>query len=451
VCALALIPLSIGVAILRYRLFDIDLIINRTLAYTALTACVVGLYVLVVGGLGTLLLQTHTHPVVSLLATGLIAVVFAPLRDYLQRGVNRLMYGERDEPYEVLSRLGQRLEGTLDPDAALTTIVETVAQALKLPYVAISAERDGEPVTTVEHGTLVDGTVTLPLVHKAETVGRLVLAPRAPGEEFTPSDRRLVGDLARQAGVAVHAARLTADLRRSRERLVTAREEERRRLRRDLHDGLGPRLAAQTLKVGAARSLYPRDPAASDALLDELETDMDATLADVRRLVHNLRPPTLDQLGLVGAIRDAAERYEPDPATNGLRISVRAPEELPPLPAAVEVAAYRIIQEALTNAVRHARADSCAVRLSVGDELELEVTDDGVGLPEEHRSGVGLNSMSERAAELGGTCAIERMPSGGTRVLARLPLLGSEPRGEEYATQRQSASSGGSDNRSEEL
>ena len=447
--ALALIPLSVGVAILRYRLFDIDLIINRALAYTALTACVVGLYVLVVGGLG-LLLQTRAHPVVSLLATGLVAVVFAPLRNHLQHGVNRLMYGERDEPYEVLSRLGQRLEGTLDPDAALSSIVETVAYALKLPYAAIYVESDGEPVTTVAYGTPVDGTITLPLVHKSETVGRLVLAPRAPGEEFTSADRRLLDDLARQAGVAVHAARLTADLRRSRERLVAAREEERRRLRRDLHDGLGPRLAAQTLKAGAARSLFPRDPAAADALLDELETAMDATLAEVRRLVHNLRPPTLDQLGLVGAIQDAAERYEPDPATNGLRISVRAPEELPPLPAAVEVAAYRIVQEALTNAVRHARADSCVICLSVGDKLELEVTDDGVGLSEDHRSGVGLNSMSERAVELGGTCAIERAPSGGTRVLARLPLPEKEPESEDHNAQKQSASGVVSDDRSEE-
>ena len=277
----------------------------------------------------------------------------------------------------------------------------------------------------------------------------MILAPRAPGEAFTPSDRRLLEDLARQAGVAVHAARLTADLRRSRERLVTAREEERRRLRRDLHDGLGPRLAAQTLKVGAARSLYPGDPTAADELLTELEADMDATLNEVRRLVHNLRPPALDQLGLIGALRDVAERYEPGPATGGLSISIRAPEELPSLPAAVEVAAYRIVQEALTNVVRHAHAGSCEIRLSVGDELELEITDDGVGLPADHRSGVGLSSMAERAVELGGTCIVEPSSLGGTRVLARLPLPRSEPEGE-YDAQRQSASGIESDNRSEE-
>jgi len=249
----------------------------------------------------------------------------------------------------------------------------------------------------------------------------------------------LLEDLGRRAGVAVHAARLTADLQHSRERLVRAQEEERRRLRRDLHDGLGPRLAALTLKVGAARSLYPQDPTAADALLTELEADMEAALTDLRRLVYGLRPPTLDQLGLLGAIRDATERYEPGPATNGLRISLRAPEELPPLPAAVEVAAYRIVQEALTNVIHHARASYCTVRLAVGDELELEITDDGVGLLADHRSGVGLNSMRERAVELGGTCVIEQQPSGGTRVLARLPL-----------PESQSATNGASHNRSEE-
>ncbi len=448
VCALSLIPLAIGVAILRYRLFDIDLIINRTLAYVALTACVVSLYVLVVGGLGTLL-QARDHVVLSLFVVGLVAVLFAPLRDRLQRGVNRLMYGERDEPYKVLSRLGQRLEGVLAPDTALATVAETIAQALKLPYVAIYAERDAEPVTVAESGTPVGDTIVLPLVHGTEPVGRLVVAPRTPGEAFTSSDRRLLEDLARRAGVAVHAARLTADLQHSRERLVRAQEEERRRLRRDLHDGLGPRLAALTLKVGAARSLYPQDPTAADALLTELEVDMDAALTDLRRLVYGLRPPTLDQLGLVGAIRDAIERYEPGPATNGLRISLRAPEELPPLPAAVEVAAYHIVQEALTNVVRHACAGYCTVRLAAGDELELEITDDGAGLTVDHRSGVGLSSMRERAAELGGTCMIEPAPLGGTRVLACLPLPKSELEGK-HAAQTQNTPNGKSDDRSEE-
>jgi signal transduction histidine kinase len=255
----------------------------------------------------------------------------------------------------------------------------------------------------------------------------MVLGPRAGGS-FTPADAALLEDLAHQTAIAVHAVtlhreavRLSADLQRSRELLVTAREEERRRLRRDLHDGLGPRLAAQSLKVGSARMLYDQDPKTADTLLSELESDIEATLAEIRRLVYDLRPPALDELGLVGAIRDAAERHTSQ-AADGLHISVHAPDKLPPLSAAVEVASYRIVQEALANVTHHASAADCVVRLTVTGELRIEVSDDGIGIPKEHRSGVGLHSMRERAEELGGTCIVGRSASGGTRVLARLPL-----------------------------
>src|SRR5262249_41935305 len=194
---------------------------------------------------------------------------------------------------------------------------------------------------------------------------------------------------------AAHTVQLSADLKRSRERLVTAREEERRRLRRDLHDGLGPALAAQTLKVGAARALYGRDPAAADRLLGELERDIAAALADIRRLVYNLRPPALDELGLCAAIRECAAQYHANGAST-LRIRWGAPEHLPSLPAAVEGAAYRIAQEALANVVRHSDAHACRIRLALGELLELEIADDGVGLPDRRRLGVGLTSMRER-------------------------------------------------------
>ena len=282
------IPLFIGVAILRHRLFDIDLVINRALVYGALTASVVGIYVLVVGGLGALL-QARSNLLLSLLTTGLVAVLFAPLRDRLQRGVNRLMYGQRDDPYGVLSRLGQRLETTLEPHTVLPTVAETVAQALKLPYVAIELKRGDEYETAAEYGRPAGELLRLALVYGTETVGRIVLSPRAPGEAFGPADRRLLDDLARQTGIAAHAVRLTNDLQRSRERLVTAREEERRRIRRDLHDGLGPALSSAMLKLGAARRLLPSSSPADD-LLVEVREDMRATVADMRRLVYDLRP-----------------------------------------------------------------------------------------------------------------------------------------------------------------
>jgi signal transduction histidine kinase len=248
-------------------------------------------------------------------------------------------------------------------------------------------------------------------------VGELRLAPRSGSDRFSAADRRLLTDLARQAGAAAHAVRLSADLQRSRERLVAAREEERRRLRRDLHDGLGPVLAAQALKAGSARALYARDPAAADALLGELETDLQAALEDIRRLVYELRPPSLDQLGLAGALRQLAARYEPR-----LRVSFDLSRQLPALPAGLEVAIYRIADEALANVARHAQAGHCRVRLWADGWLRLEVADDGIGLPDEPRPGVGSTSMRERAEELGGTCSLEPNLPHGTRVVVQLPL-----------------------------
>ncbi|MDQ5853094.1 MAG: GAF domain-containing sensor histidine kinase, partial [Chloroflexota bacterium] len=412
------------------------------------------LYVLVVGSLGALF-QTRGSLLVSLVATGVIAVAFQPMRAYLQQSVNRLFYGERDDPYAVLSRLGERLEATLAPDAVLPTIVETVKEALKLPYVAITLATDDERLASdgsvsvgdssmiaAASGSPVVKSVRLPLVHQGETVGEIVLAPRTPGETFSAADRRLLQDLAHQIGVAVHAVRLTADLQRlttdlqrSRERLVLAREEERRRLRRDLHDGLGPTLAALALTASNVGDLIPINPSAATALATDLQNEIRATVADIRRLVYDLRPPALDELGIVAAIRERAiqiGRRESEvgnrgtedggPGSRRLKVIVEAPEHLPPLPAAVEVAAYRIVQEALTNVVRHAQADTCIVRLSLTDALEVEIVDDGTGLPPEHPAGVGLFSMRERAAELGGSCVIERNHGNGTRVYARLPV-----------------------------
>lgn len=422
--ALLLLPLSVGVAILRHRLYAIDIIINRTLVYTALTACVVGLYILIVGYLAALF-RTGGNLLVSLAATGLVAVLFQPLRERLQRGVNRLVYGERDDPYAVLSRLGQRLEATLAPDAVLPTIVQTIRETLKLPYAAIALEQDGGRAVVVASGTPAADALRLPLAYRQEPVGELILAPRAPGEGFNPADRRLLDDLARQAGVAAHAVRLTADLQRSRERLVTAREEERRRLRRDLHDGLGPMLGGLTLRLDTARKLMHRDPAAADTLLTDLKKQTQSAIVDIRRLVYALRPPALDELGLVPALREAAVQFG-FPGRNGddLRIALDIPDDLPPLPAAVEVAVYLIAQEALTNVARHAEAEHCHLRLSLDAAaglLSLEVSDDGAGIQASRHAGVGLGSMRERAAELGGACVIESLSGGGTRVRARLP------------------------------
>lgn len=431
------IPAAFALAILRDHLFGIDIIINRTLVYGALTASVIIIYGLAVGTLSALF-QSNRNWLISLGATGLIAVLFQPLRDRLQRTVNRWMYGERDDPYTVLARLGQRLEVTLAPDAVLPTIAETVAQTLKLPYTAV-AMKEGEAFHIVaawgqatqrlsDTESEAAQLVRLPLVYQAETLGQLLVGRRAAGEAFTSAEQRLLADIAHQAGIAVHAVRLNADLQRSRERLVTLREDERRRIRRNLHDGLGPTLASMKLKLDALHYLLAPAQVEANAVVTELETDMQDALTDIRRLVYDLRPPALDQLGLVSAIQE----YAVGLAASRLQVTVEGPTPLPALPAAVEVAAYRIVLEALTNTVRHAQARVCQVRIgleSVPFTLLLEISDDGVGLPAHVYAGVGLTSMRERAAELGGICTIAPAVGGGTRVCARLPC--GQARGDE--------------------
>jgi signal transduction histidine kinase len=417
--AFLIIPLTLGVSILRYQLWDIDLIISRTLIWGLLSGIVIGLYVLIVGGLGTLFQSLGTF-LPSILATGLIALLFHPLRQRVQRGVNRLIYGKRDEPYAVLSQLGRQLEATLAPEAVLPTIVETVAQTLKLPYVAIALKEGGDFHVRAATGSPVELTLEIPLTYQGEVIGQLICGRRHSGESFKGEEQHLLQDIASQTGVALQALQSNAALQRSRERLVITREEERRRIRRDLHDGLGPALASQTLKIGSARAMLQRDPEAADKLLQQLESDSKAALKDIRHLVYNLRPPALDELGLLRAIQQDVPQHQ------GLDIIFDFPPELPPLSAAVEAAVYRIVQEALANVVRHAQASRVCVGIETSTDLCLMIIDNGQGFPDSYRSGVGLNSMRERAEELGGTLKIVSAKSVGTTIEVRLPLRGKE-------------------------
>jgi signal transduction histidine kinase len=417
--AFLLIPITIGVAILRYRLFDIDMLINRTLVYGSLTMGVIVLYALAVGA-GSLVFQSGAAPIVSLLVTGAIAVLFQPLRAWLQRVVNRLLYGQRDEPYTVLTQLGKQLASASAPQDVLPAVVETVAQALKVPYAAIALREQSDLILAAETGAPTAEVVRLSLAQSTVTLGELRVAPRAKGERFSAADLRLLEEVAREASSAVYALQLTSELRQSHMRLISLREEERRRLRRDLHDGVGSALTGIAFKLGAAQGLVRHDSSAGAALLGELKGETQALIADLRRLVYDLRPPALDELGLVSALREHVARL---PA-QGLRIEVDAPEALPELPAAVEIAAYRITLEALANVIRHAQARSCLIRLTPSTEaLTLEVLDDGIGLPANFRPGVGLVAMRERAAELGGSCSITTRPSGGVKTMVRLSLL----------------------------
>ena len=446
------VPVAIVISVLRYRLWDIDILINRTLVYGALTGIIVSAFVIMVGFLSGLF-QSSGNSIIAIIATGLVALLFNPLRQRLQRRVNLLMFGERDEPYTAISRLGRRLESTLAPEAVLPTVVNTVRDVLRLPYVAIYLQQDSHgykivaesasPSLRMEGGRIIVPGMNregrcIPLIHQGETVGYIVLGPRAPNEAFSTTDLRLLDDLAPQVGVAVHTVRLTADLKRSREQLVLAREEERRRLRRDLHDGLGPQLAGLALKLETLRNRLNNDPLVDSLLADLTKQTQNAT-ADIRHLVYELRPPTLDELGLVSALRESVAQFTQQGSTD-LNITFDAPDSLPPLPAAVEVAVYRIAQEALTNVIRHAEAHNCHIDLRLDastSSLCLDIQDDGRGLLMKRRAGVGMNSMRERAEELGGTLTATSNPTGGTLLTAHLPC-GVSDQNSRQATQKES-------------
>lgn len=418
VIALGLVPIAAGIAIFRYRLFDIDLLISRTLSYGTVSGIVVALYLVTVTSLGALIRRPE-DPLVSAGAALVLAVVFSPLRVRVQRAVDHLIYGQRADPYAIVAELGRRLGAALDLDSVLPTVARTVADSLRLPYVAIELKADDGERIIASHGRPGEPIVRLPLVYQQETVGHLLVSPR-PGEAtLGHQDLGVLEALGRQAGVAAHGVRVTAELRRARERLVVAREEERGRLLRDLHDELGPRLASHTLLVDAARIALGRDAPRADALLAELSQETRRSLEEVRRIARGLRPPALDELGLPDALRDAAEQC----ASSRLAVEVDV-TDIDSTPTAVETAAYHVAREALANVVRHADARWCAVRLhrDGGGALVLEVEDDGKGVVPGTPSGVGFESMRERPAEVGGHCVIEDRLGGGTRVTATFPL-----------------------------
>ncbi|MGN6686869.1 MAG: sensor histidine kinase [Actinomycetales bacterium] len=401
-----------------------DLVLNRTLVYAMLTALALALYGVAVALVDGVVPGSNVGP----WAIAVVALLAVVARDAVQRGVDRWLYGDRRDPYAVVTRAGGRLDVAAGPLDALASLVRELAAALKSPYVAvIPDDPDLPPALTGERG---DHVETVPIVIVGRRVGRLEVGYRHERERFRGDEQALLAELAVRAGTLLYAASLVADLQRSRERIVVAREEERRRLRHDLHDGLGPQLAGMALQLD---SLVGRLEPGSEAerRVQVMRDRMRQMVAEVRGVVDNLRPAALDQLGLVEALREHARAVSPvaaavggglTPADKpGLQVDVVA-GPLPPLPAAVEVAAYRIATEAVTNVLRHSDARRCQVSLhAAASLLTVEVADDGSGMTDELRPGIGLQSMRERAAELGGEFAVTT-GSAGTLVTARLPL-----------------------------
>jgi signal transduction histidine kinase len=404
----------VAVALLRYRLFDVEAYLPRTLGYLLCVAATLAVYLLTT----TLTTRDAGPGYAPALVTAVTAFALANVLGVVNRLIGRLLFGDRARPYRALMTLGDRLAGLLEPDDVLPVAVETVCRSLRLPYAAITLAGESEPGAM--WGSPPPHTTPFVLGHAGEQIGVLTVGLRPGERSLADADERALTAFAHQVALAAHGVRATRELRRSREQVVVAREAERGRLHRDLHDGIGPALAGISLGLETASRLALRDPQAAAALLADLGRETSACVDDLRHVITGLRPPVLAEVGLVGALTRHAELLsqqsgrrlvvEVSGTTNGLQ-----------LPPAVEVAAYRIATEALTNLARHSTAARGTVHVACDDALRLLVEDDGHGTPP-IEPGNGLTTMRHRAEELGGQCTVTFRPGRGTSVVAELPL-----------------------------
>ena len=411
---LVLVPIAVGVGVLRYRLLGVEVIVRRTLLYGVLTGLVVAVYAATTAAVSAVV---PSGPAPSVVAAGLVAVLLVPLRDRLQSAVDRVVYGARRDPLGAIRRVGASMStATTDP---LPAVVAAVAASIRATYAGIIAP-DGTELAAV--GVASPGrAVARRLAVGGETLGDLVVCPAAGELTLSPADARLVETLAVPVAVVTHAVGLAQRLGAAHEQALSATSEERARIRRDLHDGLGPSLSGVALGLEAVEAALPADPALAGSLTAHIRHEVRVAVEEVRRIIDELRPAVLDENGLVGALQDRAAIVTA--RSTGLIVTVQAPDPMPPLPPEVELAAYRIADEAIANVIRHAGATQCVVRISVGDGVAISVTDDGVGPPSVPRpGGVGLSSMRQRAADLRGVVSVTACPGGGTVVEALLPL-----------------------------
>jgi len=402
------LPVGIGIAMLRHRLFDVELTLNRTLVFGVLTGTVVAVYAAAVYGVQ--LVAPGSRWGVLLVAVS--ALLAAAGRDRVQQFVDRMLFGHRHNPYAVVAKVGRHVAAASQPLDALQRLVDSLRDALRLPYVAFS----GNDIS-VASGTPTHGTRVVPVEALGELVGELHVGLRGTRQKWTPAETAAVNEVAARAGTLAYAAGLVVDVARSRGRIVAAREEERRRLRADLHDGVAPSLAGTALQLDALARRLERDDLADQARKAvALRDGLRGTVTELRAIMHGLRPPVLDQLGLAGALRQLVSGYD-------MARCVDDVSELGTPPAALEVAAYAIASEALSNAVRHSAASRIVLSAHAdGAELVVSIADNGIGLPPRPQPGVGAVSMRDRAAEVGGRLELLPTAGGGTTVRARLPL-----------------------------
>ena len=437
IASFALIPLAIGVSVLRYHLFDLDLVINRALLFGALAAFIAVVYIAVVVGVGALV-GSRASPVLSAAAAGIVALVFQPARSRAQRFADRLVYGERAAPYEVLSEFSERLGNAYAVEELLPRMTRALAEGTRAlradAWIRIGRElvpeaswpQDAEPlpamaVTEDDVGEVSSTGMREPIRHQGEMLGALSIAKR-PGESLTSTEEKLIRDLARQAGLMMRNVALTEQLRdhieqlrASRKRLVDAQDEERRKLERNLHDGAQQQLVALSVKLRLAEALAARDPEKTRAMLADLQIETAQAIEDLRDLARGIYPPLLADKGLVAALETQARK---SPITT----SVTA-ENVARYPQQVEAAVYFCALEALNNVAKYAAASRAEVRLAQTDgDLTFEIADDGAGFdPGRTRYGTGLRGMADRIEVIGGTLEVDSAPGRGTSIRGRIP------------------------------
>ena len=426
------IPVSIGVAILRYRLYDIDLVINKAVVYGALALFITAVYLLVVIGIGSLI-GYASDPVLSAIAAAIVALAFQPVRRSAQRLANRVVYGKRATPYEVLADLGERLASEYAADDVLDRIAVVVADGVAAQRAVVWLLSDHElrpaavrPIGASAAPVVVDGDRTpanagglrvFPILHQGALLGAIGVEKPA-NDPLTASDDKLVSDLAAQAGLVVRNVRLIEDLRASRRRLVAAQDEERRRLERNIHDGAQQQLVALSVKARLTEQMIERDPEKARDLAAQIQTETTAALEDLRDLARGIYPPLLADKGLVPALEAQARKTPVPVAVEAIGVE-RFERD-------VEAGVYFCVLEALNNVSKYANASRVDVRLSNGDgRLTFEVRDDGAGFDVTATSfGTGLRGMRDRLEALGGTLEVRTQPNAGTRVLGSVPTYG---------------------------
>jgi signal transduction histidine kinase len=409
-------PGALLVAVLGQRLWGVRLAVSRTLVWSMLTALLIAAYVLLVG-LSSLLVPGVDDNVQRVAVTALVAAAIGPLRRFVQRRVDHLVHGEAREPMGMVGRIGRGIDASGTPTELLAGVLDDLVTSLRLDGATIDVNEASGSVHRATIGDVSgDDELVLPLVLDEQLVGALTVWSR-PGERLDGQTERALAALVPTVAVAAKLASTAEALAQSRARIAGARDEERRALRRELHDGLGPALAGVTYGMMAARNMMTSDPAAAGALLDQMVAELDARIEDVRTLARELVPPVLLEEGLPAALAELAERQR----LGGLDVELAIGELPTELPAALTTALYGIAVEAVRNVVRHADAASCRVELRRTSDgaLVLTVTDDGVGIPRDVESGVGLQSMRERAEAIGATLTVAPATGGGTRVELR--------------------------------